>query len=64
MAAPKQKPADELAATEIYPDMPNYVGTEAEFLAAVDKGLANLRAGRTVAFEDVAAEFRRTRRPA
>jgi len=39
--------------------MPNYVGTEAEFLAAVESGLADLDASRTVSFEEVAAEFRR-----
>ena len=59
MLEPKPRPADDEAATRIYPDMPSYVGSEAAFLAAVDKGLADLDAGRTVSFADVAAEFRR-----
>ena len=50
---------DDEAATRIYPDMPNYVGTEAAFVAAVEEGLADIRAGRTVPFAEVAAELRR-----
>jgi predicted transcriptional regulator len=61
MATSKYHSDGDLADTEIYPDMGNYVGTAAEFLAAVDKGLADLDAGRTVSFEEVAAEFQRNR---
>ena len=44
---------------KIYPDMPNHAANEAEFLALVDEGLADIDAGRTVPFEAVAAKFRR-----
>ncbi len=52
-------PPDDRAGVKIYPDMPNYADTEAAFLAAVEIGFADLDAGRTVSFEEVAAEFRR-----
>jgi hypothetical protein len=39
--------------------MPTYVGCEDGFLAAVDVGIVDLDAGRTVSFKDVADEFRR-----
>jgi predicted transcriptional regulator len=64
MPEPGKHAADDEAVIRIYPDMPNYVDSEAEFLAAVDKGLADIRAGRTVAFADVAAEFSRDDEPA
>ncbi len=35
-------------AQKIYPDMPNHAANEAEFLALVDEGLADINAGRTV----------------
>ena len=47
------------AATRIDPGMPNFVGNEAEFVAAVEIGLADIKAGRTVSLEDVTAELRR-----
>ena len=46
-------------AQTIYPDMPCYVANEAEFIAAVDVGLADIEAGRTVPFDVVAAKLRR-----
>jgi predicted transcriptional regulator len=64
MLEPRQKLADEEAATQIYSDMPNYVGSEAEFLAAVEVGLADLDAGRTVSSEVLVAKYRRINRPA
>jgi predicted transcriptional regulator len=36
----------------------NYVESEAEFIEAVMEGLADSKAGRTVSYEDVMAEFR------
>jgi hypothetical protein len=60
MTEPKRCHANDLAGTTIYADMPNYVGTEAEFLSAVEIGIAGLDAGRTISFEEVAAEFRRS----
>ena len=36
-----------------------YVENEAEFLAAVDEGLANIAAGRTHPHEEVVADFER-----
>ncbi len=59
MLEPKHKPADDEAATRIYPDMPIYAGSEADFVAAVEKGLADIRAGRTVSHDEIVAEFRR-----
>jgi predicted transcriptional regulator len=47
-------------AQKIYPDLPNYVATEAEFIAAVEVGLAEIDAGQTVPFDIVAADLRRT----
>ncbi len=44
---------------DVLPDMPCYVATETEFLAAVDVGLADIEAGRTVAFDTFAANMRR-----
>ncbi len=60
----RQTQAEDAADTDMYPDMPNHVGTEAEFLAAVEIGLADLDAGRTVSFEVLVAKYRRTNRPA
>ena len=59
MVQPKTKPAQDEAASRIHPDMPNHVGTEAELQAALAEGDADIEAGRTVAFEDVAGELRR-----
>ncbi len=59
MLEPKQKAAEDEAATRVYPDMPTYVGCEDGFLAAVDVGIVDLDAGRTVSCKDVADEFRR-----
>jgi predicted transcriptional regulator len=58
----KQKPtSDEIPVDQaIHPGMPCYVANDAEFIAAVEIGLADLAAGRTVPFAEVAAEFRRT----
>ena len=39
--------------------MPNHAANEAEFLALVDEGLADIDAGHTVPFETVAANLRR-----
>jgi hypothetical protein len=58
MIEPKRRTVDDCVGVKIYPDMPNYVGTEAAFLAAVEIGIADLDAGRTVSFEEVAAEYR------
>ncbi len=46
-------------AQKIYPDMPNHAANEAEFLALVEEGVADIDAGRTVPFEAVAAKLRR-----
>ncbi len=62
MLEPKTAPSAEEVATRIDPDMPNYVGSEATLLAAIDVGLADIKAGRTVSFAEVAAEFRRNDR--
>ena len=60
MLQPKTKPAYDEAATCIHPDMPNHVGTEAELQAALAEGDADIEAGRTVPFKDMAAELRRS----
>ena len=46
-------------AQKIHPDMPNHAANEAEFLALVNDGVADIEAGRTVQFETVAAKLRR-----
>ncbi len=39
--------------------MPGYVGSEAELLAALAVGDADIEAGETLSFEEVAVELRR-----
>ena len=58
MLQPKTLPTYPEAATRTYPDMPNHVGSEAELLAALAEGDADIEAGRTVSFEEIAAELR------
>ena len=58
MLKPKTLPAYPGSATRIHPEMPNHVGSEAELLAALAEGDADIEAGRTVSFEEVAAELR------
>ena len=59
MPEPKARPeAFPEAATRIYPDMSNHVGSEAELLATLAEGDADIAAGRIVSFEDIAAELR------
>lgn len=57
MLQSKTEAADEAA--RIHPDMPNHVGSEAELAAALAVGDADIEAGRTVPFAEVAAELRR-----
>jgi hypothetical protein len=60
MLESKHRPADDEVATRLYPDMPNYVGSEVEFLVAVEVGLADIRAGRTKTAAEINAKYRRT----
>ena len=46
-------------AQKIHPDLPNHAADEAEFLALVDEGLADIDAGRTAPFEAIAVKLRR-----
>jgi predicted transcriptional regulator len=59
MAQPEPITDDTDPARAIHPDLPNHVATDAELIAAVQEGLADIEAGRTVPFETVAAELRR-----
>ena len=51
----------DLAEDGIHPKMPQFVATEAEFRSAVEAGLSDIAAGRTVAFKDVAHRLRKGR---
>lgn len=60
MIEPKTERFDRQAASWVDDDLPNHVGSEKELLAALAVGDSDIADGRTVSFEDVAAEFRRT----
>ena len=54
----RQSPPGDIAAG-VFSDMPNHVANEAELLAALALGDADIEAGQAVPFEEVAAELRR-----
>ncbi len=64
MTISKDHPVEDEAATRIYPGMSNYVDTDCAFSAAVEKGLADLDAGRSKTAAEIAAKFRRNYNPA